>query len=451
MLFVSLSSPVNPRVQCDGFELRLDLFSRIDPKEIAELSESLKKPVILTLRKKSAGGDFEGTEKERLALIESLLFLKPYLIDLEHTTDPYFLKELACFPLLISYHNYQNTPDDLSHVLKTIETPFAHAYKIATWAEKSSDALRMLLFVKQQAQHHKISGICMGEKGLPTRVLGPCVGNFIDYACYPDPIAPGQLTPQTLRSLYHFDRLNPETHFYGLIGNPIDKSIGHIAHNQIMKDPKWNSVYLKMAVDPEELSSFLPLAARVGFKGLSVTHPLKEAVLPFLSPIHTQIGAVNTLVFHEHTTEGYNTDGIGAIQSLNKELENKKMVIIGAGGTARAIAFEAIKLGAKVVILNRTVDKALQLAASLGCRGGSLEELPETCDLLINATSSPLPIHPLPLTFTMDVSFWPTSFLQKARSLGCEVLNGSSLWEHQAKIQQKIWRPDLFSLNENFY
>src|SRR5262249_32850217 len=147
--------------------------------------------------------------------------------------------------------------------------------------ENSIDAFRLLHFIKKGDK--KLIGIGMGKEGQVTRILGPIVGSPITYASLEETLmtAPGQFTARELAERYHYRSLNQTTALYGLIGDPIDRSISDITHNKLMHQYGWNAIYVKIRVKPEELPHFLPLAKTLGFRGLSVTMPLKEAVVPF--------------------------------------------------------------------------------------------------------------------------------------------------------------------------
>jgi 3-dehydroquinate dehydratase / shikimate dehydrogenase len=446
VLFVSLKSLILPHCQADGFELRLDYLTTLNINEIAEFCAQLNKPIILALRKTSHGGHFAGTDQEGWRLLEKLSELKTTtFVDLEHDTPPSFLKEIKT-PILLSYHNFEYTPDNLDALLESLSSPYPYAYKIATMAKSSCDALRMLLFVKKHA-HRKICGLCMGEKGILTRILGPVYGSFINYACLNEAIAPGQLTINELRSIYHYDLLNQHTTPYGLIGDPVSQSIGHIVHNRMIREEKRNAVYVKTPVSEIELPPFLRLAHQLGFKGLSVTAPLKEAILPHLDhldPNAQAIGAVNTVLFKERGLEGHNTDGKGAIESIKKQfcLNGKKIIILGSGGAARAIAYEALQQGARVTLLNRTVERARNLAIKLSCQWGALEDLKQDYDLIINSTTSPMPIDPSCFhsgAVAMDISISPSPFLAQAQKKGCFIISGSDMWHCQALRQRALY------------
>ena len=181
--------------------------------------------------------------------------------------------------------------------------------------------------------------------------------------------------------------------------------------------------------------------------------PLKEAILAHLDFIETKtkkIGACNTVVFKEGQTIGYNTDCIGALNAIEHfvQVKEKKVVIIGAGGAAKAIAYEACLRGAKVLILNRDIDRAKSIAMQLNCDYGSLEKMKkcfeEGYDILINSTplSSPIdPAHILPNCIVMDINTQATQtvFLNTAQEKNCQIVYGLEMFIRQAVEQFNLW------------
>ncbi len=446
MLILSVQKPTLVETKSDGFDFRLDCFPHIDKEEIGRVMKKLSGLSIFTLRR---GGR---SEKERLALLEDLLSLQPDYIDLEHDTDPNFIDKIALnFPdtkILLSYHNFEETPENLPALLESIKNPLAHAYKIATMAKSSLDAMRMLLFLKN-SKGKNLCGICMGEDGQFARVLGPIFGTLFDYTYDIEPVAPGQISISELHSLYNYRSLEPSTKIFGVIGDPIAKTMGALTHNPLMRHHLLNAVYVKIRVKKEELPEFFSLAKQIGFAGLSVTMPLKEEILPFLNGVEEgskKIGAINTLLFNEQNIFGCNTDGKGALDALEEKIpvKGKKVVLLGAGGAARAIAYEARLRGAELLILNRTKKRALELAEELHCEGGGLEEFPKEYDIVINTTPSPLPIDPSLLiahTVAMDIKSRPKmpEFLVEAEKKGCTIVYGYKMFVHQALGQYRFW------------
>jgi 3-dehydroquinate dehydratase/shikimate dehydrogenase len=343
--------------------------------------------------------------------------------------------------VIVSYHNYEETPN-LEAILKILQMkhPKAHLYKIATMAQSTLDSLRMLEFLQR---HPGIIGLCMGDFGSLTRICAPIFQVPIMYAplSEEDKNAPGQLLLDQLCEIYQFRALNLETKIYGLIGDPVSRSIGHLFHNDAFRKAQINGVYLKMVVKPDQLAEFFALAKKLPFAGLSVTAPLKEAVLPYVDVLDSEakaIGAVNTLTFKDGKVYGANTDGNAAVDVLGS-VRNKTLVMLGAGGSAKAIGYVAHKRGGKVVIVNRTSSKAEALARDLGCKCS--KKIP-SYDILVNATTSAMPVLAEDIQegkMVMDIALYETELLKTACEKNCRCLDGFPMYFQQAAAQQAIW------------
>ncbi len=336
--------------------------------------------------------------------------------------------------LILSYHNFEETPSDLEELLQNMQKKGpARFYKIATWARSTLDALRMLEFVKS---HPHVIGLCMGELGQITRILAPVVGTPIMYASFVEENALGQIPLATLLDTYHFRKLTPKTPIYGVIGDPIAQSPGHIYHNGKMQG---EGVYIKMRITSLELSAFFSYVRSLPFQGLSVTIPHKEEVLEFLDETPA-MGAVNTICLKEDRLIGSNTDGIAVLQLLGN-VKGKKIVILGAGGSARAIGYVAIQEGAEVTIFNRTLEKAQKLAEDLNCLW---HDTIGDYDILINATASNDPLEEEyfhPQLVVVDLSLNPESyFLKRAAQSGAHLISGQQVYEKQASLQRLAWQ-----------
>jgi 3-dehydroquinate dehydratase / shikimate dehydrogenase len=447
-------------------EWRFDLFSALDIVQIAKIKQTFFLPSIFTLRAERQGGSFKDSEKERLSLILQLVTLNPEYLDLEWDTSAEFIQQiLDQYPhikLILSHHDFNSTAADLEALFHKISIKPAYLYKIATMANSTLDALRMLGFCQQYSD--RVIAICMGKKGQLTRIAAPLFGNPISYAALKEhqEIASGQLTLNELVDTYHYLLLNRSTKLFGLIGDPIEKSPSHHTHNQTIQQLKLNALYVKMCINANELEPFMEYAQLLRFGGLSVTMPLKEKIIPFLDSIDEEaarIGAVNTVIFKNKKSVGHNTDGIGALNAIEENLlvKNKTLIILGAGGASRAIAYEAKKRGARVIILNRDPTRGVQLASEFGCVGGGLNEMNEYADqydILINATSAAMPIDNSYIrkhTILMDIKTQPLvcPFFQEAKIKGCVSIPGYRMFLYQALEQFRLWFGDSLTLRKN--
>lgn len=254
-------------------------------------------------------------------------------------------------------------------------------------------------------------------------------------------------------------QINGRTALYGIIGNPVTHTLSPAMHNAAFAELGDNSVYLPFPVVDLE-AGMIGLKA-LGVKGVSVTIPYKEAVIPLLDEIEAvarKIGAVNTLAIKDVDGKkllcGSNTDWVGANRALAEQvkLQGVSVVLLGAGGSARAIGFGLQHEGAKVVLCSRTESRGRALAAELGCLWHPLADADTLQgDVLVNATSvgmqPKIDVSPVPLAIlarfqvVMDIVYAPmeTRLLMEAKAAGCRVINGLEMLLYQGVAQFELW------------
>lgn len=449
----------------DGIELRIDYADTLDLDAITALRHEFKIPMIFTLRKQSQGGFYQQDEAQRLQDILALCEIGPDYIDLENDVPHDFVEALSLeFPrikLICSYHNFNETPSDLTAILQSMQHPRFHVYKLAMKASNTLDALRLMQFVNTNRTHYCLTGISMGEAGQSTRILSSVIGNAMHYASIDESqaTAPGQLTLNELLTTYSFRILNGESKIYALLGDPVSLSVGHILHNQNFALTHTNAVYIKLRVTKDELPDVIRQCRTLPFSGFSITMPLKETIIPLLDeidPSSQPIKAINSVVLEQGRLIGFNTDGMGAIKAITDRIDiaGLTILILGAGGAARAIAYEALQHKANVIILNRTVTKAARLAEELGCRSGDLTSLNglKSAAVVINTLPSHvyseqsikdwLQSDAFPSRcIAMDIVYNPihTPFLQLAKRAHCTCIFGYEMFINQAILQVMRW------------
>lgn len=444
----------------DIVEWRLDTFDEEALGQLEAFRTLCRLPVIFTLRSKRQGGQFEGGEEERLKQLEELLTWLPDFVDLESDLPLEFVHRLRQrFPqikMIVSFHDFRASPANLEAIYAGMQHLSADYYKIALMANSSLDGMHLLAFMRCHPEN--LIAISMGESGQFTRILGSIFGNKLTYACLEasQEVAPGQIMIKDLIDNYYYRLLTPETKILGLIGHPVDKSLGHLVHNAALHMLGVDAVYVKIPLKEEDLSAFIAQAKALSFVGLSVTMPLKEVILKHLDSIDSEaekIGAVNTLKLTQGKIIGYNTDGIGALKAIEKQLlvKGQTMLVLGAGGAAKAIIYEALKRGAKVIVLNRHYARARALGKRFGCRIARWEDINALCregyDILVNATPASLPIPVeciLPQTVVMDIKTHPffSELLSAAQSRQCRIIPGYFMFVEQAVHQVLIWFGD---------
>lgn len=451
----------------EAVELRLDYFNSIDHAQLQSFVMSFELPIIFTLRKKEQGGKYCGTEEQRLSEIKNLIRLNPTYFDIECDVPKDEIEKIhqqnQNTKLLCSYHNFYSTPKDLNKLLDQMISPFFYAYKIATYAQDSLDALKMLIFLKKRSNQVNLAGLCMGYHGAVTRILSPIFGGFLNYSyCDPEVItAPGQISFDELFDVYNYKQLNYATKMFFLLGSPVDHSKGHIFHNNQFKKNSINAVYVKVDVSKNNLEAFLELAKQLPFSGASVTMPLKEMVSCYLDKIDDfsrAAGSVNTIAYKNSLLSGTNTDANTVLCLLEQYISiiGKNVLVFGAGGVGRAISYLLSHAGANVFIFNRSVDKACKVANM--CAGSVITSKTDLFDFIekhqldvfINATSLgmnsddvfPFDQHVIEgKTIVLDMVANPKlSFLSDLAKLKkCIYISGKDVFVNQAIRQLKYW------------
>jgi shikimate dehydrogenase len=242
------------------------------------------------------------------------------------------------------------------------------------------------------------------------------------------------------------------------VGDPIEHSLSPVMHNAALKELELDKDYFydKLLVKSYELGNFVESLKSGEIFGASITSPHKVEIIPLLDNLTSEaetIGAVNMIYLEEGSLIGHNTDGIGCLNALKEngvDVDKKKIVILGAGGASRAIAFTLKENGANIVILNRTVEKAESLASNVGCEGYGLDKLKELAfDVLINTTTIGMnaekslvdPNLLNPSIVVMDIIYNPikTNLIKDAESKGCKTIKGVGMLVHQGAESFKIW------------
>ncbi len=264
--------------------------------------------------------------------------------------------------------------------------------------------------------------------------------------------------------------IDAQTQLYGIIGNPVRHSLSPMIHNGAFRRMGLNAVYL--AFEVKDLKGAIDGMRSLGIRGMSVTIPFKMEVIPFLDEVEETAGkikAVNTLLQEQDRLVGYNTDWCGALEALEEkvDLRGKRILLLGAGGAARAIGFALKTKDCELIISNRTMDRASGLAKELMCTHHPLASIKNLeTDVVINATSvgmhpydqeSPLPQRVLKRGMTvMDIVYKPlqTRLLREAEEAGCLTIDGLEMLSRQGAAQLEIWtgkRPDLLEIKNDLH
>jgi len=443
----------------DFLELRLDLMKDYD---LGALLQAATKPCIVTNRTKREGGQFAGTEEERVNILKKAMDAGAEYVDIETSTPKELLKPFLesdhKSKIILSYHNFTDTPEELEHLYKIMCEMPADVIKIVTYARDITNNLAVFkLIYRAKKDDKKIIALCMGERGEISRILSPLLGGFLTFGSLETgkESAPGQITAVKLRDIYRVGDKRDLFKIYGVIGNPISKSMGYLIHNRAFKETGSSDIYVPFLVDNVEkfFKGFSPY-----FEGLSVTMPFKEDIMAVIGEVDEtarKIGAVNTVVRDGEGWKGYNTDCTGAVKALEEhiDLSGKKVLIIGAGGTAKAIGHGVREKGAKITVTyNKNKERGTQLAKELGAEVVNVQDAgEEEVDVLINC--SPVGMNPdveaTPISsrhlrngmIVFDSVYNPpeTRLIRDAKAAGCIAISGIELFINQAVGQFELW------------
>lgn len=486
----------------DLVEYRIDTFT--DPKRVVELVERSPLPCILTCRPTWEGGFYDGDEQTRISLFEHACMgvRKPAYLDVElaafhrSANIKQKVKLVVDHPaqvrptdtgLILSSHDFEKRPVDLYQRIEAmVADPACRVVKLAWQARSLRDNIEAFEVVSHQ--YKPTIALCMGEWGLPSRVLAKKFGALLTFATLdppagraPEPTAPGQPTVTELKRLYRWDKIQPTTRVFGVVGHPVGHSLSPHIHNAGFDATGYDGVYLKLPIPPEyehfkaTLASWLDYKP-LNFRGLSVTIPHKDNLLRFVTErsgeieeLTQRIGTANTLTVRDDgSLYASNTDYAAALDSVcegmgiqREGLKGMRVAVLGAGGAARAIVAGFAHHGATVVIYNRTLERAQELASAFTSGGGKvvaarLEKLCDSCcQVFINCT--PVGMHPnlddtpmptemrgnsfRPGVVVFDTIYNPmtTRLLREASQAGCVTISGVEMFVRQAALQFELW------------
>ncbi len=271
--------------------------------------------------------------------------------------------------------------------------------------------------------------------------------------------------------------VDAHTHLYGIFGSPVRHSLSPLIHNTAFDHLKMNAAYMAFEVSKEQLPLAFEAVRSLGIRGVNITIPHKEAACNFVDEIPEVIdrtaGALNTVVNKQGKLFGYNTDGVGFLIALKEELgfhpAGKTALVLGAGGSARAVVFALANAQAeKIMIHNRTQERAEGLAdfLSASCTDMEIEAVESLeavkgrkIDLVVNATSCGMKVEdPLPMDLNhlqkgacvYDLIYAPseTKLLKEAKRLGLPCANGLGMLAGQAALSFGLWTGHVAGVRE---
>ena len=450
-------------------EYRLDWLGRAP--DVTRLLKDRPTPVVATCRRPEDRGRWSGSEEKRLGVLREAIVGGAEYVDLEVDIAkgiPRFGKTKR----IVSYHNFEETPTDLDAIYNKIAECDPDIVKIATLANWPGDNARLLQLVEKA--NIPTVAFCMGELGSMSRLLCGKYGAPFSYATFSREreMAPGQLSYDEMKHAFRYDQINADTAVYAVAGDPIAHSYSPLIHNAAFRELGMNAIYLPLRVPKHAFPQTVKDLEPLGIKGYSVTIPHKEAALKIATArekIATRIGAANTLFRAHGQWRATNTDYEAAMSSLlegmrtrdpEATLNGKRVLILGAGGVARAIGYGCVKAGAVVSIASRTRKRSDELAKAIDATPIRWEKRGAGhLDVIINCT--PVGMHPnveeTPLSVNwlqehmtvFDTIYNPenTLLLKEAKSRRCVTVSGLEMFVRQAAAQFKLFTGQSAPLN----
>ncbi len=443
-------------------ELRLD-WMRSRP-DVGRLLKDRPTPVIITCRRRQDCGQWSGTEPQRLALLREAIVAGADYVDLELDVAGR-IPRYGSTKRIISYHNFEETPGDLEDIHRELADCDPDIIKIVTMANCQEDNVRMLNLVSS-AQIPTV-GFCMGEFGITSRLLCGKYGSPFTYAGFSRSreMAPGQLTYAEVRNLYRFNRVTARTKVFAVVGDPIAHSMSPLLHNAAFRRAGFDGIYLPMRIPEGMLTETVENLSPLDIQGYSVTIPHKQEALQLAAVPDSEaqdIGAANTLFRQDGLWHATNTDcsaieqtvldGLKRLPNPDRPLMDRRVLILGAGGVARAAVQAMQNHDARVTITNRSADRGRELAEEMECAFLPWENRStEDYEVLINCTSvgmhpnvddTPFPDYWMrENTLVFDTVYTPenTLLLKQARERGCATASGVEMFVRQAARQFEIF------------
>lgn len=450
-------------VLADVIEVRFDRVANDEiPALLAAISNAPPaKPLIATLRPRGEGGgrDLTIAERREFWRHNTGLFWGG---DFE---EDIFAEFDGSLNSIISHHDLAGVPGDLDAIYERFAATDADIIKIAISARDAADAVPVWKLIDRAGSDGKqVVPIAMGEAGKWSRLLGLANGAALTYASLEtgDETADGQLTAEDLINVYRVRDLDRETKVFGVLGDPVSRSISPFMHNPAFVSAGLNAVFIPFLV--KNFDEFVrrmvkPVSREIdlNFAGFSVTMPHKQSIMPHLDtidPVAKAIGAVNTVKVTDGKLTGYNTDAHGFMTPLIArfgDVKSARVAVFGAGGAARAVVFALKQVGAEVSVFARNAAKAHSFGAEFDVDvhpfGGA-----SGFDIVVNATPLGMKgvgesetiltandLNGCSLVYDLVTSMSDTPLIAEAKKAHVPHLNGIEMLLAQGALQFEIW------------
>lgn len=463
----------------DVAELRVDFLAPDEQLSVRRFPAMVNVPCILTIRRTADGGRFTSTEMSRTMLFGRALAFADQnpqknfaYVDFEEDFRVPSLQDASLafgVRIIRSCHDMEKPVKNLKAKCEAMRTTGYEIPKIAFMPKTLADVSDMFREAESMTDYEHI--LCaMGPLGQVSRILAYKLHSYLTYVSPEETenniSGIGHIDPVTLNDVYRFRSLSDATSLYAVTGWPLAKTSSPALHNEGYKINNLDALLFPLR--SPSVSDVLDCASSLGVRGLAVTVPHKEAVMPELIKLDAEaqaIGACNTVVRTDEGWAGCNTDAYGFQTALLcflgvKKLRRRRVAIIGAGGAAKAVAYVVKSLGAKACVFNRTLSHAKALADRYGFDYAPLgpeaaKKIEKYADIIVQTTSKGMssggeaPKDGDPLYFyqftgaetVFDLVYVPavTPIMARAFQAGCKTCNGAEMLKYQGYKQFKIF------------
>jgi 3-dehydroquinate dehydratase/shikimate dehydrogenase len=435
---------------CALIEIRAD---HLRSEEIAEVVHRVPRDVIVTIRRRSEGGAYFGSEHERRRGLVAALQAGARFVDVEWQSS---IQDLASGEhrdrVIFSHHGTECELEDLLSIYRSMAGSGAARVKLVAETNRPRDMLAVRDALSETGDEGTpLACFAMGRSGAISRILAPAWGSWATYGSLDSgrETAPGQFSARDLLETYDALSIGSQTRLFALLGNAVFGSPSPAMHRAAYRACGLDARYLPLELDSLAELAQLSVGERgLSFEALAVTIPFKEAAAR-LSRLDDDVSraalAVNTVIVGDEGWTGYNTDGPALLDLVREHLEpaTARIAIVGAGGTARAAAAALRGAGAQVTLFNRTRARADEVAARTDCEARDLAALAQSrWDVLLQATplgkggERVVEARQLRGRLVIDAVYGcETPLIEDARAIGLDVACGFDLLVAQAVLQ----------------
>lgn len=432
------------RSRADIVEVRLDFVERPD---VGAVLAGRRCPVVVTCRRRADGGNFDGPETDRLALLARAIQLGAEYVDVEHCVDASVLPAGRATRLIHSLHNFTGLPADLEERVRRMrQSAHGGIVKVAVQVDSPEQCVEL----RRAAGEGDQIVIALGAAGALSRI---CPWLFGSAWTYGGQAAPGQIAVDQLIDVYRVREHSASTQVFAVTGAPLGHSASPAMFNAAFSRAGIDAVYL--AIETRDAGAFRRTAEAFGIEGASVTAPQKRAWISLADSVPRDVGAIGSLNTVKRTAAGWearNFDAAGLLTPLRSRavpLRHRRVAVLGAGGAARTVTHTLASEGAEVFVCARRPDQAAELARAAGVQTVGWP-LSGSFDLVVNATpvgtsphteESPVPAAALSAALVYDLVYNPieTRLLRDARLAGIPGIGGLEMLVAQAELQFDYW------------